>query len=340
MHRIEEFGHLGGFDRQLGKTGKEGGKRCNVPVAPPCAQDIFAPEPQNEEHAGSGCRQVQRGQSGLPHIGAHRAFFILRQRFFIASGSEILTAVYAVGHGVLRAVQRVGAQRSGRFFVGRSRTLHRLFHQRRAEIGDGRKNQTESRQPPVVNEKHDGIAEQSHAGIKNFGGEFPHALRAVIHIGNGLGHQLSDPFFFQRRPAPAHQIPVKHAFHAPVDVIGKPPDIKALDKPGRLHGQRDGQIRKNQQGHGAGGAVLAKDVGKALRQPAFKPRSGQQTYIINQSGQGDKGQRQPFRAEIGADPARIEYFFAFHLFCRLLLSVKVRKARPAFGFRRRVQFIQ
>ena len=41
------------------------------------------------------------------------------------------------------------------------------------------------------------MTRQRHAGIKDFGGELAHPLDAVVHIGDGLGHQLTGTLFFQ-----------------------------------------------------------------------------------------------------------------------------------------------
>ncbi len=46
---------------------------------------------------------------------------------------------------------------------------------------------------------------------KIFGGELAHPLYAVVHIRDGLGHQFTGAFFFQRRPALPHQIGIQNA---------------------------------------------------------------------------------------------------------------------------------
>ena len=86
------------------------------------------------------------------------------------------------------------------------------------------------------------MTRQRHAGIEDFGGELAHTFHAVVHIGDGLGHQLTGALFFQRSPALAHQIGIKDALHPPVDIVGKPPDIKTLHKPGRLHDKCDNHV--------------------------------------------------------------------------------------------------
>ena len=58
--------------------------------------------------------------------------------------------------------------------------------------------------------------------------------------------------------------------------------------------------------------VDAAFVSKALRQPPFKPWRGKKTDVVDQAGKGHQRQRQPFDAEIRADPVRAEGFFTFH----------------------------
>ena len=312
LYGVEQLCHLGGFDHQLGKAGQEGGEGCNVPAAPPGAQHIFCAEPQDEQHAGFGRCQIQRRQSRLPHIAAHGGLFVPVQRVLILFGAGVLTAVNAVGHGVPGTVQRGSAQGTSRLFVGRTGALHRLFHPCRAHIGKRREQQTEQGQPPVVHQQHDHIACQRHTGIKDLGGELAHPLYAVVHIRDGLGHQFTDAFFFQRRPALPHQIGIQDALHPAVDVVGKAADIKALDEPRRLHRQRDHDIGQHQHGHFCRRLAAAQNVGKALGQPALEPRRCQQADVIHKARQRDKGQRKPLCFEIEEHPVRAERFILFH----------------------------
>ena len=222
------------------------------------------------------------------------------------------TAVNAVGHGVLRPIQRGRAECARRFFVGGARTLDVPLHPRRADVGHRRKQQTQDRQTPVVCQKHHRVAHQRHAGVEDLSGEFPHSLHAVVHVGDGLGHQLARALLLQRRPASAHQIGVQDALHPAVDVVGEAADIEPLDKPRGLHPQRDENIGKHQNRHFPGGGISAQNVRKALRQPPFKPWRGKKTDVVDQAGKGHKCQRQPFDAEIRTDPVRAEGFFTFH----------------------------
>ena len=116
-----------------------------------------------------------------------------------------------------------------------------------------------------------------------------------------------------RAAALANEVGVKHALHSAVDVVGKATDIEALDKTRRLNNQCDGKIEEHQHSHCPGGPVTAENVGKALGKPPLKPRRCQQPDVVKQSGKRDKGKRQPFDAEIGADPVRSEVFLGFHM---------------------------
>ena len=156
------------------------------------------------------------------------------------------------------------------------------------------------------------MTRQRHAGIEDFGGELAHPFHAVVHIGDGLGHQLTGALFFQRNPALAHQIGVEDALHPAVDVVGKAADIKALDKARRLHRQRDHDIGQHQHGHFCRRLAAAQNVGKALGQPALEPRRCQQADVIHKARQRDKDQREPLCFEIGEHPVRAERFILFH----------------------------
>ena len=191
--------------------------------------------------------------------------------------------------------------------------MHRLFHPRRAYVGDRRKQQTQQRQPPIIHQQHHDVTYQRYAGIKNFGGEFPHALHAVVHVGDGLGHQLARTLFFQRGAALTHQVGVQDALHPAVDIIGKAAHVKALDEPRRLHHQRNQHIGQHQYGHGRGGGAAAQNIGQALGQPPLKPGRGQQTDVVDQARNGDQRQRQPFDAEVGADVVRAEVLVILHV---------------------------
>ena len=182
LHGVEQLCHLGGLDHQLGETGQEGGEGCDVPCAPAGAQHVLCTEPQNEQHARIGRRQIQRRQGGLPHIIAHSGLFVGVQSILVFFHPGVLTAVNAVGDGVLGAVQRGSAQGTGGFFVGRTGPLHRLFHPRCTYIREGREQQAQQGQPPVVHQQHDHITHQRHAGIKNLGGELAHSFHAVVHV--------------------------------------------------------------------------------------------------------------------------------------------------------------
>ena len=228
------------------------------------------------------------------------------QRRLIARLLRVLAAVDAIGDGVLRPVERRRAERRRRLFVCRARALHRLFHLLRADIGDGREDHAQQRQMPVVDKQHDDIARQRHAGVEHLGGEFAYALRAVIHIGDGLGHQLARALLFQRAAALADEVRVEHALHAAVDVVGEPAHIKPLDEPRRLHQQRHEDVPRRQRRHRGGRFVSAENIRQTLRQPALKPRPGQQTDVIRQPGKRNQGQRQPLQTEIRRDAVRLK----------------------------------
>ena len=127
----------------------------------------------------------------MPHAVFDGGLFVGFQRPFVLFRSGVFTAVDPIGHGVFRTVKRCAAQRSGCFFIGCSRTLHRLFHPCGAKVRDRGEKQAEQGQTPVIKEEHDPIADHYHAGVENLGGELPHSFHAVIYVGYGLGHQFS-----------------------------------------------------------------------------------------------------------------------------------------------------
>ena len=312
LHRVEELGHLGGFDHQLGETGEEGGEGGDIPVVPASTQHILCAEPQDEEGPYLGCRQIKRRQRGLPHVAPHGSLFVKAQGLLVFFHPDLLAAVDAVGHGIPGTVQRSTAQGTGGLFIGRTGALHRLFHPCRADIGHGSKKQAQDRQPPVVHQQHDRIARQRHTGVEHLRGELAHSLHAVVHIGDGLGHQLTGPLFFQRCPALPHQIGVQDAFHPAVDVVGEAAHIKAFDEARRLHQQRDCNVGQHQQRHLGSSLTAAQDIRQALGQPTLEPRRGQQTDVIDKARKGHKEQREPLRPEIGENPVRAERFIFFH----------------------------
>ena len=165
---------------------------------------------------------------------------------------------------------------------------------------------------PVVNQQHDCVADHHHAGVKHFGGEFSHSLHAVVHVRNGFRHQLASAFFLQRRAAFAYQIGIQNALHAAVDVVGEAPNVESLYETRALNRQRDEQIRQHQRRHRVRGLMAAQNVGQALGKPPFKPRRRQQTHVVEQPGQRDEGQRQPFGTKIGADFIRTEILLVLH----------------------------
>ena len=165
---------------------------------------------------------------------------------------------------------------------------------------------------PVVNQQHDCVADHHHAGVKHFGGEFAHSFHTVVHVGNGFRHQLASTFFLQRRTDFAYQIGIQNALHASVDVVGEAPDVESLDETRALNHQRDDQIRQHQHRHRVRGLMAAQDVGQALGKPPLKPRRRQQTHVVEQPGQRDEGQRQPFCTKIGADFVRTEILLVLH----------------------------
>ena len=248
----------------------------------------------------------------MPHVGTHSSLFVILQRVFVTFRAGILTAVDSVGDGIFRAVERRAAERTRRFLVRRSCALNGLFHLCCAEVRNRREQQTQQRQMPVVNQQHDCVADHHHAGVKHFGGEFAHSLHAVVHVRNGFRHQLASAFFLQRRAAFAYQVGIQNALHAAVDVVGEAPDVESLDETRALNRQRDEQIRQHQHRHCVRGLMAAQNVGQALGKPPFEPRRRQQTHVVEQPGQRDEGQRQPFGTKIGADFIRTEILLVLH----------------------------
>ena len=339
LHRVEELGRLRGLDHQFGEAGQEGGKGRDVPHAPPGAEDVLGTEPEDEEHARLRRRQIEGRQGRLPDVAADGGLFVGVQGVLVFFRAGVLAAVDAVSDRVLGAIQRGGAQGTGRLFIGRSGALHRLFHPRGADVGYRREEQAEQSQPPIVHQQHDRIAHQRHAGVEDLGGKFPHSLHAVVHVGDGFGHQLPGPLFFEGGAALAHQIGVEDALHPAVDVVGEPADVEPLDEPRRLHQQDDEDVGWHQHRHLCRSLAAAEDVGKALGQTALEPRRRQQTDVIHKARKGHEGQRQPLQPEVGKDPFRTEVFLRLHRWSPLLLCSRSAGSPPGSrSWRRRTAF--
>ena len=298
LHRVEEFRYLRGFDGQLRKAGKEGRQRRDVPCVPARPEDVLRPEPEDEEDSCARRRKVERGKRRLPYIALHGGLFVVLKGLLVARLACLLAPVCAVGHGVPRAVEGRGAERTGGFLVCRAGFLYRFLHPRGAEVGDGNEDQAEQREPPIVDEEHHGISDESHTGVEDLGGEFPHSLNAVIDIRDRLCHKLSGTLLFERCPTAADEVCVKGPLHPAVDVVGEAADIEALDEPRRLHREGHGDVGDHKHRHGLCRFVAAEDVGKALREPPLEPRRREQSDIVEKSRDRHEGQRQPFGAEV------------------------------------------
>ena len=224
----------------------------------------------------------------------------------------IFTAVDAVCHSVLRAVERRSAERTRSLFICSARALHRLFHPRRADIGNRRKKKTQKCQPPVVHQKHDRVADQCHTGIEHLRRKLAHALDTVVHVGDCPGQQLARARFFEFGPAASDQIGIQHALHPAVDVVGKAADIETLDKPRRLHCQCDENVEKHQHRHACSARVSAQNVCQPLCQLPLKPRRGKEPDVVEKPGERHEDQGQKLGAEVGENPVRAKVVILLH----------------------------
>ena len=101
-----------------------------------------------------------------------------------------------------------------------------------------------------------------------------------------------------------YQIPVKHLLHAPVDIVRKPAHIKPLDVARALHESDHCHIRAHQKQHIGKNFFPCKYIQQALCKPSFKPRSREQSDIINQAGNRHRKQRLPLRHKVAPDLIR------------------------------------
>ena len=229
---------------------------------------------------------------------------VVAEVLLIGLPAVALAAEHAVGHGVRRAVDRRAVQRGIAGLALHARALHRLFHLLRNEEGNGRENKRNQRQTRVVGEQHHGVRRQRHAGIEQLGGEFAHALHAVVHVGDRLGHDAARALCLERRPIHAHEMAVQHALHAAVDVVGEAAHIKALDIARPLHHRGDQRVNRDQRRHIGKARLPVQHVDQPAGHAALEQRPGQQPDVIDQPRHGNDQQRRPFRAEIRADPVR------------------------------------
>ena len=134
VHGVEELCGLGGFGRELQKTGEKRRERGDIPRAPARAEYVFCAKPQDEEHAHIGQDEIKRRQRRLPDVCAHGGALVAIQRGLIARLLRFFAAVDAVGDGVFRAVERCGAERCGGLFTGCARALDDPFHRLGADV--------------------------------------------------------------------------------------------------------------------------------------------------------------------------------------------------------------
>ena len=104
-----------------------------------------------------------------------------------------------------------------------------------------------------------------------------------------------------------YQIPVKHLLHAPVDIVRKPAHIKPLDVARALHESDHCHIRAHQKQHIGKNFFPCKYIQQALCKPSFKPRSREQSDIINQAGNRHRKQRLPLRHKVASDLIRFGF---------------------------------
>ena len=303
LHGVKQLPGLGGFDSQLSIAGEKGHQSGNVPFS---RQNVLSSQPENEQHADIGDDQIQRRQGGLPEICQHGGALVFMEGVLIAVFLRRFTAVNPVGHGIFCPVEGGSAERGGGLFVGGAGALDVALHKLGTDVGHRRENQAQQGKPPVVSQQHSRIARHGDTGIKKFRGEFPHSLGAVVHIADGLGQQFPCAFAFQSGLLLPHQVGKEYALHPAAGVVGKPPHIKALDKPCALHQQGDGDVGQHQIHHGGSGFAAVQNVCKALCQFSFKPGAGQQSQVIGKAGQGNQQQIHPFQSEIGGDFVRLK----------------------------------
>lgn len=99
-------------------------------------------------------------------------------------------------------------------------------------------------------------------------------------------------------------------FHAEVDIVAEPADVISLEVAGNLDQENGGYIDQCQVEHVSEKIAPGKDIQKTLRELTFKPGTGEQADIIEQSRGGNNKKGFAFRVEIIADMVEWNRFFS------------------------------
>ena len=314
---VEQLGRTGGLHRQLGETGQKSGEGGDVPCLPAGAQHVPAAGIQDEQHTGQRDRPVQRLHGGTPDVGLHRRALVGGQILLVGALPLFLAAVDPVGHGIGRPVQRGRTQPPRLDFECGPGALDNDLHFFGQQVGDGGEQDAQQGKPYIIVQQHPRIGGQSHAGIKDLGGELPHPLHAVVHIQDRLGHDAARRFLMQLLPAFMDQCAVEDLLHLAVDVVREFPDVEPLEIPRDLHHADGSRISCRQPEHLPEPGAAFQDQGKAARHLALEPRPCQKAQVVDEPRDGDRGQGAPFLPEIGEDAVGPEplggAFFRFHV---------------------------
>lgn len=122
--------------------------------------------------------------------------------------------------------------------------------------------------------------------------------RLYLNIGYRLCHNVAGSFLFNIRAAHVDKVGVKHLFHAAVYVVGKAPDIETLYVSCRLNDRYRHHIADRQHKHSVKRFGAVKDIHKAPGKLAFKPRTGKQPKIVDQSRDCGRKKRNSLHSEI------------------------------------------
>ena len=259
-------------------AGKERGKRGDVPGAPACTEYVFTAKPDDGDGPQHGDHLVDGLHGIFPDVGPDGLLFIIRQIFLIGPVPVGLLTVDPVSQGVGDPLQRGRVQTGAAFTALRHIFGDDCFQLFRQKIGNGRKQHGKQRQLPVIRQQHDQIGDHHHSGVKYFGGKLPHAFHAGVCVRDDFGHHGAGSF--QILLLSVQQVAVKGHFHALADLVGKLPDIKALEVAHKLNKQDGQNITGGQRDHFHGLPLSAQDVAQVLYHLAFKPGSRHHPGII------------------------------------------------------------
>ena len=288
---------MGGLHGELQEHGDIHRKYCNIPGT---RDDVLGTEDEDRQHAQKRYCLVERHQGCREHIGLGLCLLVARELILEEMVTHLFKAEDAVGQRSFCPVESRG--RHGRDFLLRRchGACHGTLEPCRQDIGDRREDECKERDAHILRKQHDKVADHDHTGIEELGRELAHALDAVIHIGERLGHGLAALGFGLCNLA-GKEIAVERLLHAAVHIVCEPAYIEALECPHALH-EDDGQdIEEAEPKHRGGIRETLEDICQALCHEALEPGTQDHADVVEDACDRDDEKRLPLITEIRED---------------------------------------